>query len=234
MLSSSTLPFQTASRLMDYIGGGGNYFFVYDPASGATISWVPNDPTDCQSTMLVKCRESFGLFWECVNVTPQPNLYTNPFKPIISSWIGYVSSNLDVEALAARWDDIEAKLSILKSNRTTFHRAARQPHVVIIKLSDFWMLTDTHRSFATLFLRMIVDYWDGTFDASVVKYPLSNAIKPAIAHWLAGNTRPLYARLTTADSGIGTSGSGPGVIKRFIEAITSEALGKLLARPVSP
>ncbi len=89
------------------------------------------------------------------------------------------------------------------------------------------MLTDTHRSFATLFLRMLVDYWGGSFDGSVAKYPLASYIPLAIAHWMSGCTKPTYSQLKITDGG----GGSPGVVNRFKMATTPEKLATLLVKP---
>lgn len=223
-LSPTTLPFSTASLKAGYAGP---FFFIYDPASGKTVGFNPIDVIDWSGQMLIYCRESFQYIWEVAY--PGLGGWSAPMRPDISSWIGYVSPNLNViniANLASRWQDIETKLGIPESVRTVLHRAEGRSNTVIMHLSPFWTLTDTHRSFCTLFLRMVVDFWRESFDQSIPIYPLAHAISPAIAYWLSGHTKPSYDRLKITD-GNGT----PGVFNRFKGVTTPEALAKLLSKP---
>ncbi len=230
MLSTTTLPFSSAAI---YQMAGSGMFFVYDHDSGKTLGFPESDVENKSGYMLVCCRTSFAWGWQQTKLTPGATWPTFPFRPDIRSWIGYKAKTLDIEAFAARWDDMEVKLGIPSADRTVLHRAADQPNVVIMKLSPFWMANDTTRSFATLFMRMLIDYWRGSFDNSVAAYTLAKYIAPAIAWFMAGNTRPLYARMTLVAQGVGMD-SACGVVNQFVRATTPEQLSLLLARPVSP
>lgn len=220
----SNLPFSTLSPHIRLKCSDG-WFFQYNAVKGATVQCQYDAAQSSHLYDLIQCRTSFQYLWE---IDEAQWTYGRPFKPVIGRWVGMVRQpKVDVKALSRRWNVIEDMLGL--TERSVIHGATGEPSVAIWHLSPFWILTDTHRSFCTLFMRMLVVYGQDDLDQSIRSYHLANKIAPAVKWFLAGNTRPTYDRLTR--KGINGGDGYTGVCNQFGDVTTPEQLAAVLVKP---
>lgn len=202
------------------------YFFFYYPESGFR---------DWRS-----CRDEFRANWDGSGL-----LNNKEFLKEIHPYIGisYCSRDnnkgIDVEKLNARFEEIENGLNIGEKTvliRVNYRRedVAEWPETsaVVFKLSSFWTENDTRRSLITLLIRGLVCYPSDSINESLVNYPTSYPCIPAIKHFLAGNTKPTYLRLSRTGNVSGPFGRDNyvGFVNEFA-GLSQEQISKKLIKP---
>jgi hypothetical protein len=198
-------------------------FFLYDPILRSVVEWKPK-------AIFQTCRESFNWTWHFL---PDDLIHpiTSAYRPDITRWIGMVVRSrtdvIDVDAIAARWTEIETMLGL--AERTVIYRAANQTNVVVLHLSSFWIKTDTHRSLCSLLLRGAVVYPGVSFDNSLDLYTIASWVKPAIKRFLAGFSHPTYERMTRCNQG----GGAIGFVSEYLKLTDDEIAAKLVKPPVA-
>ncbi len=226
MISPEILSFTPRGPYVNIKNSQG-YFFQYDPRYRRTVSSAYTKANGMgEGHDIVQCRTTFQAIWEIDHPTFS---YTHAFKRRISRWVGMLRKpNIDIKHVAHLWSQIEDK--VCPKDRSTIHQVKGDKGTIIWHLSPFWTRTDTHRSFATLFMRMVVVYGCKTLDASIDAYSLSADIKPAIKHWLGGHTKPSYARLTA--KGRWKMDGYTGVINQLFNRSPDE-LATMLVKPAA-
>ena len=125
---------------------------------------------------ILSCRDEFGWEWN----DDSPN-----------RWVGFLTGNpINIARVHRVWMRIERKLGL--NVKSIFYKT--DTPAIIIKVSPFWIKTETSRSVFTLLLRMVVCYDAPTLGQMMEKYPLARNCAPALKWFLKGNTKPTYDR----------------------------------------
>lgn len=186
-------------------------FFTYRPSDGMLI-------------YVAYCRDVTSGAWDRVAGTDSAPKLAKDVCP----FLGIVRKKpVDLTDFDARWTEIESMIGLKVKERSVIH-----PTVVsgafLIEFAPFWLTTDTHRSFATLFMRAFVAYGRPTLDQTLDACPLTLMIKPAVMRFLGGYTEPSYERLLR-----GYPGGHLGVVSEFAGLDAAVIATKLVKPPVA-
>lgn len=150
-----------------------NGYLRYSSSEGEFFIYFPKNKS-IGGTYL--CRDEFAWEWEIYKVKKH-------------CYIGFTTGNdINITHLNKFWSLIEKNLGI--DVPTIFY--STDTGAVILKLSPFWVKTETHKAVCTLLLRMIVCYPASTLDKMINSYHLTKACRRALKWFLKGNTEPTY------------------------------------------
>lgn len=201
---------------------------VLPPVNDAYLSypyrfgqWFVYDVKKNRALSFATCRDGMRCYWEGYDSCSR---FIKPVVDPISEHIGLANLiGFDIELFAALWDDLETHLQL--TDKTIVYPVKLpkdKPQAMILHLSPFWRANETVRSFATLFIRGIACHPGKTFKARMSQYTLANKIKPAIAYFLTGHTKPTFDKLTSYAQGY------PGVISEFYRLTPAKLAAKLV------
>lgn len=154
-------------------GDAEGYFFLYLPRGGGV-----------QNTF--HCREELAVDWD----EDHPRC----------RYLGFMwNSQIMVRRTERMWTDLETKMGV--TEHTVFHRVlesddddeAIEKTQVLLYLSPFWVKSQTHRSVCSLLLRLLIVHYTDSLTKAIQSYSLARHCAAALNHFLAGNTKPLFA-----------------------------------------
>ncbi len=202
MISEQILPFDDLGS--SYYSGGSSAFFVPDKTFSKRI------------TSFATCRDVFAGEWDRTTVNGAP-------RTEISEFIGFATVKFP-DSLNFFNSKIEEIEKILKIELPSVIYRTKHANAIIIRLSPFWLQSETTRSLITLLIRMYALYAEpnDTLEETINRYTLARISKKAILWFLAGNTKQNFITMTRR-----TYGSYYGFVNEFNELNDADIAAKL-------